>query len=227
MRHKLWLDLILVGALTTHCQPRDPIEDKQEQEPQTSTNENMEAVTAPDTDSNQTSDTAIAKEREEVVVPTTVPVVTGTPPVVTSRMESLSFTHDSSLCAQVQADRSVNLQMCNAGGKGQTFLFSRGLDGRYQLRETNSQLCLGISVGFIRSLLIAEPCESKSSQFFSVIDYQTSYSLRQDLSNSCLDAEDFGTAPGTRIIVYRCTSGSNQKIKVIRSRRSGRDTPNP
>lgn len=214
MRQIHWLDLILVGALTTHCQAREPVE--KDREPEESTSETVEVSAAPASDSKQTSDTAVVTEQETESVTSTIPVPASKPPAVTSRIEALTFTHDSSLCAEVQVDRSVNLQTCRDSAKGQNFLFTRGLDGRFQLRDMDSQLCLGVSVGFFRSLLVAEPCESKAPQFFSLIDYDSSYSLRMDASNSCLDAEDFGTTPGTRIIIYSCTSGTNQKIKALR-----------
>ncbi|WP_414699052.1 RICIN domain-containing protein [Oligoflexus sp.] len=109
------------------------------------------------------------------------------------------------------------MQPCDPNAVGQKFLFARSLDGRVQLKDTSSQRCLQVGpIGFFVTVLRAEVCESKSSQFFSVVDYGATYSLKFDGNNTCIDAELSRATPGTRLILWRCSAVLNQKIQVMK-----------
>lgn len=138
-------------------------------------------------------------------------------PGVVPRIEALAFAHGTNLCLQLAPGGGTSLQTCSDQAKGQKFLFSRSLDGRVQLKDTSSQLCLAVgNIGFFTTLLQGEVCESKATQFFSIVDYGTSYSLKYDGNNSCMDAEDKGVTLGTRILLYSCSAALNQKIQIVK-----------
>jgi hypothetical protein len=138
-------------------------------------------------------------------------------PQVAQRVESLSFAHSEGLCVQVNPDGQTSLQKCDPNAAGQKFLFARSLDGRVQLKDTSSQRCLSVGpIGFFVTVLRANVCESKSTQFFSVVDYGMTYSLKFDANNTCIDAEKSQAEPGTRLILFRCSAVLNQKIQLAK-----------
>ena len=130
------------------------------------------------------------------------------------RIESLRFSHETSLCLRAPSNATVTLQPCDPQSADQKFLFARSLDGRFQLQVMGTQMCLGLRAGnlFFPTLLVTEACESKASQFFNAVVQDSMYSLRFDANSTCLDAENNSRLAGTRVILFRCTAAPNQRF---------------
>lgn len=209
MRLSCLLGLGLTVLFYVSCRERDAIESEKAPDNTSSLIIEPPAAPAPITKPEKSeADPPISQEKLE-------------PPIImqaqaSDRVESLSFAHVNGMCVQVNADGQTGLQACDTKASGQKFLFARSLDGRVQLKDTTSQLCLAVGPPgvFFPAVLRGEVCESKSSQFFSVVDYGTTYSLKFDGNNTCMDAERSRADPGTRIILYRCSAVLNQKIQV-------------
>lgn len=211
---------VLLLAAPLACHPRGTVADEdREQKDSEDPGVPSEIKTEGTADAGITEDpNALPKEE-----PKDIPPLTNEPPVVpaqnqgqTARIEALSFQHAQTLCLTAHADGKTSQETCDAKGVGQKFLFTRAQDGRVQLKEQSTQLCLVVGSGslFGNTELKAETCEAKATQFFSIIDYATSYSLRYDGSNSCFDVEQARQTIGTRILLYRCTGDPNQKILI-------------
>ncbi len=209
MRPSYVFSLGLTLLCFANCRARDPV---QQEEP---TSENP----APETEIEPGSKTEEANAIPVGTIETSEISIDEPPiamqPEVNQRVESLAFAHGTGLCVQVHPDGLTTLEACDPKANGQRFLFARSLDGRLQLKDTSSQLCLAVGPsGFFVTTLRGEVCESKSRQFFSVVDYGATYSLKFDYNNTCIDAEQGRAVPGTRLILYRCSAVLNQKIQL-------------
>jgi len=215
MRLSYLFGLGLTLVCFASCRQRNPIE------PETTPEDNPAIVS--ESAESQANQEAKVSEQEtenwsEVSIDTVQEVpIAMQPPSATQRIESLSFAHSAGMCVQINADGQANLQACDDKATGQKFLFARSLDGRIQLKDTSSQRCLAVGpIGFFTTVLRGEVCESKSSQFFSVVDYGATYSLKFDTNNTCIDAEQSRAEAGTRLILYRCSAVLNQKIQLTK-----------
>ena len=224
MRSNLMLSLAMAAAFAVSCRERDAIG------PENAADENSSLII--ETEKTQPTEEAKGDPAPKAELPAQKPEETPAnpdkgaakdPPIVienqpTPRIESLVFAHSNGMCLQVNPNGRTNLQPCDAKAAGQKFLFSRSLDGRVQLKDTASELCLAVgpSSVFSSTLLLGEVCESKSRQFFSVVDYGTNYSLKFDEDNTCVDAESKGVIAGTRFVLYKCSAVLNQKIQVVK-----------
>lgn len=209
MRQSFLLSLGLTLLCFASCRERAPIEKEAESDDPAPGSAIAES-------SNSENPSSMPVERMETSE-TSIETPVAMQPQVSDRVERLSFAHGNGLCVQVNPDGQTSLQPCAPSASGQKFLFSRSLDGRVQLKDTSSQLCLSVGpIGFFVTVLRAEVCESKSTQFFSVVDYGSTYSLKFDANNTCIDAERSRAEPGTRLILYRCTAVLNQKILLVK-----------
>jgi hypothetical protein len=209
MRRSNPFSLALILICLAACRERNPIEE-----------ENTDKNPAPDTEISATvAPTATSPDPNEMMPaigdPVAMPIAMQ--PDLAQRVESLSFAHSNGLCVQVSPNGQTSLQNCDPNAPGQKFLFARSLDGRVQLKDTSSQRCLSVGpIGFFTTILRADICESKSTQFFSVVDYGSTYSLKFDANNTCIDAEQSKAEPGTRLILFRCSAVLNQKIQLMK-----------
>jgi hypothetical protein len=209
MRRSNPFSLALILVCLAACRERAPVEE-----------ENSDKNPAPDTEiSANSAPTETNPDPNETMPaigePVSVPITMQ--PELSQRLESLSFAHSNGLCLQVSPSGQTSLQNCDPNAPGQKFLFARSLDGRVQLKDTSSQRCLSVGpIGFFTTVLRADICESKSTQFFSVVDYGSTYSLKFDANNTCIDAELSKSEPGTRLILFRCSAVLNQKIQLMK-----------
>jgi len=203
------ISLALILISLSACRERAPIEE-----------ENTEKNSAPETEISATQAAAAADSDPSEMMPAIsepVSMPISMQPDLTQRVESLSFAHSNGLCLQVSPNGQTSLQTCDPNVPGQKFLFARSLDGRMQLKDTSSQRCLSVGpIGFFVTVLRAEICESRSTQFFSVVDYGSTYSLKFDANNTCIDAEQSKAEPGARLILSRCSAELNQKIQLMK-----------
>jgi hypothetical protein len=141
MRRSFLFSLGLSMLCFASCRERTPIEKEPESEDP-----------APDSaaadSSNSDASSGIPAEMMETTEPSTETPI-AMQPQVSERVESLSFAHGNGLCVQVNPDGQTSLQACAPSANGQKFLFARSLDGRVQLKDTSSQLCLSVGpIGF-------------------------------------------------------------------------------
>lgn len=209
MRRSNPISLALILVCLAACRERPPIEEENT-DPNPAPDSEVAATSAP-IGTNPDSSEAMPAIGEPVPVPITMQSD------LSQRVEALTFAHSNGLCIQVSSNGQTSLQTCDPNAPGQKFLFARSLDGRVQLKNTSSQRCLSVGpIGFFTTVLRADICESKSTQFFSVVDYGSTYSLKFDANNTCIDAEQSRSEPGTRLILFRCSAVLNQKIQLMK-----------
>lgn len=128
----------------------------------------------------------------------------------------LKFAHAENLCLAAGADGRTSLQTCSTASDDGKFLAVVALDGRIQYQNVKSKLCIA-SAGdrFTGFVLQMETCASKASQFFTRIDFDTVFALRQDSENRCVYAENGAKAPGARALMFPCGNDMAQRLRVI------------
>lgn len=125
----------------------------------------------------------------------------------------IKFAHADNLCLEAGSDGRTSLQTCSPASDGGKFLAAAALDGRIQFQNIKSKLCL-TSGGdrFTGFVLQMETCSSKSSQFFTRIEFDKVFALRQDNENRCIYAENGAKTPGSRVVMFPCANDMAQRL---------------